>query len=98
MMKVTCKQKGHKKKKRPSGCESPASSVAHLISALFFGIPCKISLYALQNNPFFGGKRWCSQQPQSNLITVPLSVHGNHCAARGCSDIVKESWIQLQER
>ncbi|MPC99309.1 hypothetical protein E2C01_094715 [Portunus trituberculatus] len=40
MMKVTRKQKGHKKKKkRPSDRESTASSVAHLISALFFGIP-----------------------------------------------------------
>ncbi|MPD05053.1 hypothetical protein E2C01_100774 [Portunus trituberculatus] len=39
MMKVTRKQKGHKKKKRPSDHESTASSVAHLISALFFGIP-----------------------------------------------------------
>ncbi|MPC88026.1 hypothetical protein E2C01_082915 [Portunus trituberculatus] len=37
MMQVTRKQKGHKKKKkRRSGCKSPASSVAHLISALFF--------------------------------------------------------------
>ncbi|MPC88597.1 hypothetical protein E2C01_083512 [Portunus trituberculatus] len=37
--------------------ESPrvsASSVADLISALFFGIPCEISLYALQNNSFLG--------------------------------------------
>ncbi|MPC96627.1 PiggyBac transposable element-derived protein 4 [Portunus trituberculatus] len=37
MMKVTRKQKGlKKKKKRLSGHKSPASSVAHLISALFF--------------------------------------------------------------
>ncbi|MPC67492.1 hypothetical protein E2C01_061669 [Portunus trituberculatus] len=58
MMKVTRKQKGlkKKKKKRLSGRESPASSAAHLISALFFGIPCKVSLYALQNNSFFGAR------------------------------------------
>ncbi|MPD01366.1 hypothetical protein E2C01_096889 [Portunus trituberculatus] len=43
MMKVTWKQKSHKKKKkRPSCRESPASSEADLISALFFGIPCKV--------------------------------------------------------
>ncbi|MPC49485.1 hypothetical protein E2C01_043287 [Portunus trituberculatus] len=63
-------QKGHKKKKkRPSGRESPASSVGDLISALVFGIPYKISLYALQNNPILGA-RWCSQQYQSNLIAT----------------------------
>ncbi|MPC82808.1 hypothetical protein E2C01_077492 [Portunus trituberculatus] len=40
MMKVTRKHKGHKKKKkRLSGRKSPALSVVHLISALFFGIP-----------------------------------------------------------
>ncbi|MPC39508.1 hypothetical protein E2C01_033045 [Portunus trituberculatus] len=38
-----------------------------------------------------------SEQPGSNLVTVPPSVHGCHFAAGGCSD-VKESWIQLQER
>ncbi|MPC97829.1 hypothetical protein E2C01_093164 [Portunus trituberculatus] len=37
-----------------------------------------------------------SEQPESNLVTVPPSVHGYHFAARGCSD-VKESWIKLQE-
>ncbi|MPC87929.1 hypothetical protein E2C01_082811 [Portunus trituberculatus] len=35
--------------------------------------------------------------PQSNLITVPPSVHGSHFAAGGCSEVIKESWIQLQE-
>ncbi|MPC98898.1 hypothetical protein E2C01_094284 [Portunus trituberculatus] len=39
-----------------------------------------------------------SEQPDSNFVTVPLSVHGCHFAARGCSDVIKESWIQLQER
>ncbi|MPC68790.1 hypothetical protein E2C01_063000 [Portunus trituberculatus] len=39
-----------------------------------------------------------SEQPDSNLVTVPTSVHGSHFVAGGCSDVVKESWIQLQER
>ncbi|MPC53230.1 hypothetical protein E2C01_047119 [Portunus trituberculatus] len=66
MMKVTRKQKGHKKKKkRPSGqVVFPATS----------------------------------EQSDSNLVTVPPSIHGCHFAAGGCSDVVKESWIQLQER
>ncbi|MPC87447.1 hypothetical protein E2C01_082309 [Portunus trituberculatus] len=38
-----------------------------------------------------------SEEPDSNLVTVPSSVHGCHFAARGCSDVVKESWIKLQE-
>ncbi|MPD04003.1 hypothetical protein E2C01_099668 [Portunus trituberculatus] len=51
MMKVTHvrKQKGHKKKKRPSGRESLASSVAHLISALVFGIPSFMDAISLQD-------------------------------------------------
>ncbi|MPC40290.1 hypothetical protein E2C01_033846 [Portunus trituberculatus] len=72
MMKVTLKQKGHKKKKkkkRPSGRESP-----------------EVVFPAT------------SEQPESNLVTVPPSVHGCYFAARGYSDVVKESWIQLQER
>ncbi|MPD06323.1 hypothetical protein E2C01_102129 [Portunus trituberculatus] len=90
MMKVTCKQKGHKKKKkRPSGRESPASSVADLTFVLFFGIPLtpprEVVFPAI------------SEQPDSNLVTVIPSVHGCHFAAGGCSDVVKESWIQLQE-
>ncbi|MPC29701.1 hypothetical protein E2C01_022947 [Portunus trituberculatus] len=28
------------------------------------------------------------EQPESNLVTVPPSVHGCHFAARGCSDVV----------
>ncbi|MPC95643.1 hypothetical protein E2C01_090862 [Portunus trituberculatus] len=38
-----------------------------------------------------------SEQPDSNLVTVPPSNDGCHFAARRCSDVVKESWIQLQE-
>ncbi|MPC81719.1 hypothetical protein E2C01_076350 [Portunus trituberculatus] len=86
MMKVTRKQKGHKKKKkRPSGRESPASSVTHLISALFFGIPLTPPPEVVFTAT--------SEQPDSNFVTVPPSVHGCHFAARGCSDVVKESWI-----
>ncbi|MPC70437.1 hypothetical protein E2C01_064686 [Portunus trituberculatus] len=71
-MKVTCKQKGHKKKKkkRPSGVAPPGEVV----------FPAT------------------SEQLDSNLVTVPPRIHGCHFAARGCSDAVKESWIQLQER
>ncbi|MPC90160.1 hypothetical protein E2C01_085133 [Portunus trituberculatus] len=36
-----------------------------------------------------------SEQPDSNLFTVPPSIHGCHFEAGGCSDVVKESWIQL---
>ncbi|MPC67730.1 hypothetical protein E2C01_061913 [Portunus trituberculatus] len=39
-----------------------------------------------------------SEQPESNLVIIPPSIHGCHFAARGCSDVVKEFWIQLQER
>ncbi|MPC41135.1 hypothetical protein E2C01_034720 [Portunus trituberculatus] len=35
------------------------------------------------------------EQPDSNLVTVPPSIHGCHFAAGGCSDVVKVSWIQL---
>ncbi|MPC98910.1 hypothetical protein E2C01_094296 [Portunus trituberculatus] len=86
MMKVTRKQNGHKKKKQPSGSESPTSSMAHLISALFFVTPPPEVVFPAT-----------SEQPDSNLVTVPPHVHGCHFAARGCSD-VKEFWIQLQER
>ncbi|MPD00911.1 hypothetical protein E2C01_096416 [Portunus trituberculatus] len=68
MMKVTRKQKGHKKKKRPSHHESPASSVAHLISALFFGIPLTPPPEVV-----FPAT---SEQLESNLVTVSLSIHG----------------------
>ncbi|MPD03840.1 hypothetical protein E2C01_099495 [Portunus trituberculatus] len=89
MIKVTRKQMGHKKKKqRPSGRECPASSVADLISALFFGIPL-----TPPREVVFPAT---TEQPDSNLVTVLPSVHGYHFAAGGCSD-VKESWIQLQE-
>ncbi|MPC18228.1 hypothetical protein E2C01_011105 [Portunus trituberculatus] len=30
-----------------------------------------------------------SEQPDSNLVTIPPSVHGCHFSARDCSDIVK---------
>ncbi|MPC94447.1 hypothetical protein E2C01_089618 [Portunus trituberculatus] len=36
-----------------------------------------------------------SEQPDSNLVTVPPRVHGCHFTAGGCTDVVKESWIQL---
>ncbi|MPC41904.1 hypothetical protein E2C01_035513 [Portunus trituberculatus] len=76
MIKVTCKQKGHKKKKkRPSGRESPASVTP----------PREVMFPAT------------SEQPDNNIVTVPPSIHGYHFVSRGCSDVAKESWIQLQE-
>ncbi|MPD01844.1 hypothetical protein E2C01_097389 [Portunus trituberculatus] len=36
-----------------------------------------------------------SEQPDSNLVTVPPSIHGCHFVAGCCSDVVKESCIQL---
>ncbi|MPC98568.1 hypothetical protein E2C01_093942 [Portunus trituberculatus] len=89
MMKVTHKQKGHKKKKRQSG-ESPLRLwlISSMVSFLVFHTvtpPGEVLFPAT------------SEQPDSNIVTVRPSVHGCHFAARGCSD-VKESWIQLQER
>ncbi|MPD01403.1 hypothetical protein E2C01_096928 [Portunus trituberculatus] len=73
MMKVTRKQNGHKKKKRLSGYESPAS-------------------YKTVTPPGEVVVPATSEQPDSNLVTLPPSVDGCHFAARGCSDVVKESW------
>ncbi|MPC63427.1 hypothetical protein E2C01_057526 [Portunus trituberculatus] len=84
MMKITRKQKGHKKKKQPSDCESLTSSVADLISALFSGIPPKISLYALQNNSFLEarGIEW-----NRGYLTVDCS----HPQPEGCGGEGKEN-------
>ncbi|MPC70338.1 hypothetical protein E2C01_064582 [Portunus trituberculatus] len=80
---------GHKKKKkkRPSRRESLPRLWSILFLLYFFGIPItppREVVFPATN-----------EQPDSNLITIPPSVHGCHFAAGGCSDVVKETWNQL---
>ncbi|MPC14141.1 hypothetical protein E2C01_006898 [Portunus trituberculatus] len=71
--------------------------LAHRWHTVFVGFPLfkldlnywdKYSLLPYHRKP-------CSQQPDNNLVTILPSVHGCHFVAGGCSDVVKESWIQL---